>query len=103
VSESDTGSRNEELGAEHRRVLGQLARVDDAIARLEAVGARRPADAALLAKYRQNHERLDFERQVLASEIQEQNRHSHSDGLVAALSDEMLDRVRDGRVSKERA
>lgn len=100
MSESDTSNRSEELGAEHRGVLEQLGRLEEAIAQLEAVPARRPGDAALLVKYRQNHERLDFERRAIASELQEQNRHLHSDGLVAALTDEMLDRVRDGRSTR---
>ena len=98
MSESRPSDRCAELGAEHRRVTEKLRRLEDVIGELEA-GHQRPVEVALLAKYRDSRARLEFERESIASEILRQNRDREFDAVLTALSDQMLDRVREVRAA----
>jgi len=77
------------LGAEYRRVLEKLRRLEAVIDAMEAVPLR-AVETALLAKYRDGRARLEFEREKLWMEIVAQNCDQEYGGVVAALSDEIV-------------
>ena len=84
----------EELETEHVRISERITRLTEAISELENARTLRADAAARLVKYRENHERLEYERRKLEWEIQGPRGAPQADGVVPTLADATLDRAR---------
>jgi hypothetical protein len=93
-NESKPSDRLNELEAQHVRVSGRIARIEEAIGELQAAPILRADAAARLVKYRQHYERLQYERTTLEWEIEASQAALGADGSVRTLPDEMLERAR---------
>ena len=93
-NESKPSDRLNELEAQHVRVSGRIARIEEAIGELQAAPILRADAAARLVKYRQHYERLQYERTTLEWEIEASQGVLDADGSVRTLPDEMLERAR---------
>jgi hypothetical protein len=93
-NESKPSDRLTELEAQHVRVSGRISRVEEAIGELQAAPMLRADAAARLVKYRQHHERLQYERATLEWEIEASQLALGTEAGVRTLPDEMLERAR---------
>ncbi len=93
-NESKPSDRLTELEAQHVRVSGRINRVEEAIGELQAAPMLRADAAARLVKYRQHHERLQYERATLEWEIEASQRMLGTEVGARTLPDEMLERAR---------
>jgi hypothetical protein len=82
------------LEAQHVRVSERIRRLEEAIGELQSAPVLRADAAARLVKYRQHHERLQYERTTLEWEIEASHSGLPTDVDVRTLSDEMLERAR---------
>jgi len=93
-NESKPSDRLIELEAQHVRVSGRIYRVEEAIGELQAAPILRADAAARLVKYRQHHERLQYERTTLEWEIEASQQALGTDAGARTLPDEMLEQAR---------
>src|SRR6476619_2288231 len=93
-NESKPSDRLTELEAQHVRVSGRINRLEEAIGELQSAPILRADAAARLVKYRQHHERLQYERATLEWELEASNGAPTTDVGVRTLHDDMLERAR---------
>ena len=88
----------QKLETEHVRTSERITRLTEAISELENARTLRADAAARLVKYRENRERLEYERWKLEWEIQGPRGAPQADETVPTLADATLDRARrDGK------
>ena len=94
ANESRPSDRLILLEAKHVRVSERIKRLEEAIGELQSAPILRADAAARLVKYRQHHERLQYERATLEWELEASHDALASDVGVRTLPDEMLERAR---------
>ena len=94
MPEGSRPSDLEELETEHVRISERITRLTEAISELENARTLRADAAARLVKYRENRERLEYERRKLEWEIQGPRGAPQADETVPTLADATLDRAR---------
>ena len=94
ANESRPSDRLILLEGQYVRVSERIKRLEEAIGELQSAPILRADAAARLAKYRQHHERLQYERTTLEWEIEASHNALGTDVSGRTLPDEMLDRAR---------
>lgn len=108
---SRPSDRGTEFKAEHLHVSERIKRLEEAINELEGVKPLRPDAAARLVKYRESHDRLQFQRKTLewemrAHPIPETDSPvppgGFDDAPVSTVADEMLKQAQKKNRKKRR-
>ena len=94
ANESRPSDRLILLEAKYVRVSERIKRLEEAIGELQSAPILRADAAARLVKYRQHHERLQYERATLEWELEASHGALATDVGVRTLPDEMLERAR---------
>jgi hypothetical protein len=94
ANESRPSDRLILIEAKYVRVSERINRLEEAIGELQSAPILRADAAARLVRYRQHHERLQYERATLEWELEASNGAPTTDVGVRTLPDDMLDRAR---------
>ena len=93
ANESRPSDRLILLEGQYVRVSERMKRLEEAIGELQSAPILRADAAARLAKYRQHHERLQYQRTTLEWEIEAAHNALGTDVNGLTLPDEMLERA----------